>query len=60
MLKVTSSFLHDIREESQKLDVGLVDHLSPVDQNVDEDFRVDENGILKFWNRVCVLDVPKL
>lgn len=38
----------------------MVDHLSSVGQNGDEDFRVYENGILEFRNRVCVLDVLKL
>ena len=58
MLKLTSGFTHDIRE-SRKLDVGLVDRLSSVDHNGDEDFRVYENGILKFQNRVCVYDVSE-
>lgn len=44
-------------KESQKLDVAVVDHLSV---NEDEDFKVGENGILKFRNRVYVSDVPKL
>ena len=36
----------------------LVNHLSSV--NEDKDFGVDENGILKFWNRVCVHDITEL
>lgn len=57
MLKLTNGFLDEIRE-SQKLDVSLVDRLSST--NEDEYFRVDENGILKFQDRVCVPDVPEL
>lgn len=59
MLKLTSGFLDEIRE-SQKMDVVLVDCLSSINQSEDEDFKVDENGILKFWNRVFVLDVSEL
>ncbi|XP_050878353.1 uncharacterized protein LOC127082171 [Lathyrus oleraceus] len=59
MLKLTSGFLGDIGE-IQKLDVALVDCMSSVNQSEDEEFRVDENGILKFKNRVCVCDVPEL
>lgn len=33
--------------------------MSSVNQGEDEDFRVDENGILKFWDRVCVPDLKK-
>lgn len=47
MLKLTSGFLEEIKE-SKKLDVALVDRLSLVNQCEDEDFRVEENWILKF------------
>lgn len=59
MLKLTSGFLDDIRE-GQKLDINLVDRLSFIGQDGDEDFRVDEYVVLKFQNRVCVSDVPDL
>lgn len=59
MLKLTSGFLDDIRE-GQKLNVSLIDRLSSINQSEYEDFRVEENGILKFWNRVCIPDVPEL
>lgn len=49
MLKLTSGFLDKIRK-SQKLDVTLVGC----------DHRVNENGILKFQDRVCVPDVLEL
>ncbi|XP_058775969.1 uncharacterized protein LOC131650268 [Vicia villosa] len=46
--------------ESQKLNVALVNHLSSINQSEDEDFRIDENGILKYQNRVYVPDAPEL
>lgn len=36
-----------ISEKGQKLDINLVDRLSSISQDEDEDFRVDENGVLK-------------
>lgn len=59
MLKLTSGFLDEIRK-SQKLDVALVNRLSLINQSEYENFRVDENKILRFHNRVCVPDVPEL
>ena len=59
MLKLTSGFLDEIREK-QKMDAALVDHLSSVNESNDEDFRVDENTILKFRDIICVHDVPEL
>lgn len=56
-LKLTSGFLDDMRE-CQKSDVSLVDRLSLANEDIY--FRVDENGILKFQNRVCVPDVSDL
>lgn len=47
MLKLTSGFFDEIRQ-IHKLYVALVDHLSSA--NEDEDLRVNENKILKFWN----------
>lgn len=57
MLKLSSDFLNEIRK-SQKLDVTLVYCFSSA--NEDMDFRVNENGIRKFWGRVCIPDVPDL
>ena len=56
MLKLTSGFLYNIKE-GLKLYMNLVDRLSFVGQNGDEDFTVDENGVLKFQNKVCILDM---
>lgn len=57
MLKLTSGFLDEIRE-SQKLNVALVGRMSSVSE--DKYFRVNENVILKFWYKVCVLNVREL
>ena len=59
MLKLTSNILDEIRE-GQKADVLLVDKLTLVNQGQGGDFKVDENGILKFGNRVCIPDVTEL
>ncbi|KAI5397057.1 hypothetical protein KIW84_063034 [Lathyrus oleraceus] len=59
MLKLTSGILDEIRE-GQKSDVCLVDKLTLVNQGQGGEFRVDENGILKFGNRVCIPDVTEL
>lgn len=58
MLKLTSGFLNEIKY-SLKLDVPLVDRLSLINQSEDEDFRVDNNEILKIHNRVCVPDASQ-
>ena len=59
MLKLTSGILDEIRE-GQKSDVLLVDKLTLVNQGQGGEFRVDENGVLKFGNRVCIPDVTEL
>lgn len=59
MLKRTGGFLDNIRK-GHKLNINLVDRLSFVGQDGDEDFSIDENGVLKFRNRVCVPDVSDL
>ncbi|KAI5437984.1 hypothetical protein KIW84_023930 [Lathyrus oleraceus] len=59
MLKLTSGILDEIKE-GQKSDVLLVDKLTLVNQGQGGEFRVDENGILKFGNRVCIPDVTEL
>ncbi|KAI5409954.1 hypothetical protein KIW84_055424 [Lathyrus oleraceus] len=59
MLKLTSNILDEIRE-GQKSDVLLVDKLTLVNQGQGGEFRVDENCVLKFGNRVCIPDVTEL
>ncbi|XP_050908927.1 uncharacterized protein LOC127122669 [Lathyrus oleraceus] len=59
MLKLTSGILEEIRE-SQKSDLSLVDCLTLINQGNGGDFRVDENGVMRFRDRVCVPDVPNI
>lgn len=59
MLKLTRIFINETKE-SQNLDLELVDRLVLVNQWKELDFRVDENGILKFLDKVYVHDVPEL
>lgn len=59
MLKLTSGILDAIRE-GQKSDVQLVDRLTLINQGQGGEFRIEENGIMKFGERVCILDVVEL
>jgi len=47
MLKLTSNILEEIKK-GQKEDLGLVDRVVLVNQGKSVDFRLDENGVLKF------------
>lgn len=47
MLKLINSLLEDIRER-HKSDLGLIDNLVLINQGKEVDFKVDENGIIKF------------
>ena len=55
MLKLTSGILDEIRI-GQSSDLVLVDKLTLVNQGRGGEFRIDENGILRCHNRVCVPD----
>lgn len=59
MLKLTSGILEEIRE-GQKLNLGLIDWLVLINQGKEVDFIIDENGIMIFRDRICVLDVLEL
>lgn len=59
MLKLTSDILEEIKK-GQKTNVRLVDLLMLINQNKGDDFRTDENGVMRFRDRVCVPDVPEL
>jgi len=59
MLKLTSNILEEIKVV-QKEDLGLVDHVVLVKQGKGVDFRLDQNGVLMFRDRVCVSDVSEL
>lgn len=59
MLKLTSNILEEI-ENGQKEDLKLVDRVVLVNQGKGRDFRLGENGVLMFRNRVCVPSVLEL
>ena len=59
MLKLTSNILDEIKN-GQKEDLELVDRVVLVNQGKGVDFRLDENGVLMFRDRVCVPDVLEL
>jgi len=55
MLKIDSEFLNIIKE-AQKTDVKLVDLMVGNNQTEDSDFKVDDQGVLWFRNRICIPD----
>ena len=59
MLKLNSNVLEEIKG-GQKFDQGLIDRLVLINQGKEVNFRVDENGIRKFWDQVCVPDFSQL
>ncbi|KAI5436071.1 hypothetical protein KIW84_022495 [Lathyrus oleraceus] len=59
MLKLTCGILDEIRE-GQKSDLKLVDVMTLINQDKGGDFRIDENGIMRCRDRVCVPDVADL
>ncbi|XP_050910063.1 uncharacterized protein LOC127123931 [Lathyrus oleraceus] len=59
MLKLTSDILEEIKK-GQKSDLGLVDCLMLINQGNKGDFRVDENDVVRFRDRVCIPDVPEI
>jgi len=56
MLKLTSNILEEINV-GQKEDLELVDRVVLVNQGKGVDFRLDQNGVFMFRDRLCV---PKL
>jgi len=59
MLKLTSNILEEIKN-GQKEDLELLDRVVLVNQGKGGDFRLDENGVLMFSDRVCVPNVLEL
>ncbi|GAU49783.1 hypothetical protein TSUD_369070 [Trifolium subterraneum] len=59
MMKLTNPFLEKIREY-QKEDEKLMKRVALMIEGQENDFKVDENGVVKFRGRVCVPDVPEL
>jgi hypothetical protein len=59
MLKLTSQVLEEIKE-GQKTDLELIDCLTLINDGQEVNFKIDENEITKFWDRVCVSNIPEL
>ena len=59
MLKLTSGILDEIRE-GQKSDLILVDRLTLINQGLGGDFQIDENGVMRCRDRVCVPNIAYL
>jgi len=55
MLKINSEFLNSIKE-AQKVDVKFVDLSIDSSQTEDSDFKVDDQGVLRFQGRICIPD----
>jgi len=55
MLKIDSDFWKSIKE-AQKEDVKFVDLLVASNQTEDNDFKVDDQGVLRFRARICIPD----
>jgi len=55
MLRIDSDFLKSIKE-AQKEDVKFVDLLVASNQTKDSDFKVDDQGVLRFRGRICIPD----
>ena len=59
MLKLTSG-IYDAIREGKKSDMQLVDRLTLINQGQGGDFRIDEKGIMRFGERVCIPDVIEI
>jgi len=59
MLKINSDFLNRTKE-AQKIDVKFVDLMVAGNQTADNDFKVDDQGVLRFRGRICIPDDDEL
>ena len=59
MLKLNIGILKEIKE-GHKSDLGLIGQLVLINQGKGGDFKIYENDVMCFRDRVCVLDVPEL
>lgn len=55
MLKINNDCLHHIRE-NQKLDVKLVDVMTNLNKSENVNFKIDEQDVLRFYDRICIPD----
>ena len=56
MWRLTGGILDEIRED-QKSVLGLVNQVALISQNKGNDFWIDENGIMRIRDSVCIPDV---
>ena len=40
--------------------MGLVDKLTLINQGQGGEFRIDENGVMRLGDKVCVLDIAEI
>jgi hypothetical protein len=59
MMKLTNDFLEDVKR-GQKEDLSLVDRLTSKGQGEQVNFKIDEFGVIRFHDRVCVPDIPEI
>ena len=59
MLKLTSAIIEKIRE-GQEFDLRLVNQLTLINQGKGDKFRIDENGVIRFGDWVCVPNILEL
>ncbi|MCI36777.1 hypothetical protein A2U01_0058000, partial [Trifolium medium] len=59
MLKLTNPFLEEVKE-CQKRDHKLMEKLAFIKEGKENDFGIDENGVVRYRGRVCVPDVSEL
>lgn len=57
--KLTSALVCILPSTSES-DLGLINQLVLINQGKEVDFMIDENDVMCFCGRVCVLDVPEL
>ena len=55
MLKINNDFMKEIKE-AQKNDMKVVDLIVGIDKAENNDFKIDEHGILRFRDRICIPD----
>ncbi|GAU37338.1 hypothetical protein TSUD_395190 [Trifolium subterraneum] len=59
MLKLTNPFLEKVRE-CQKEDEKLMKRVALVIEEQENDYKIDENGVVKYRGRVCIPNVAEL
>lgn len=58
-MKLTSGIFEEVIN-GQKIYLGFIDYLVLINQGKGVDFRIDENGVMRFRDMVCIPDVPEL